>query len=96
MYKNTSWIHKGSIFLEAKKMRMALCKNFTQIFVETDETTKNIRDIIEENRKIERRWSKIEITILLYKILSMMCYLNQNNIAYKNFSLANLWITARR
>jgi hypothetical protein len=34
--------------------------------------------------------------MLLYKTLSMMCFLNQNNIAYKNFNLSNMWITARR
>lgn len=96
MYKNTSWIHKGPIFLEVKKLKMSLCKNLTQIFVETEEMIKNIKDIIEENKKIELRWSKLEITILLYKTLSMMSFLNQNSIAYKNFNLSNLWITVKK
>lgn len=47
MYKNTAWIHKGPIFLEVKRLKIALCKNFIQIFVETDNMIKNIKDIME-------------------------------------------------
>jgi hypothetical protein len=46
IYKNTSWIHKGPIFLEVKKLKIASCKNFTQIFVEAEDTIKTLKDII--------------------------------------------------
>jgi hypothetical protein len=46
MYKNTSWVHKGAIFYEVKNLKMAVFKNYTQIFVETEEMVSSLKDII--------------------------------------------------
>lgn len=45
-YKNSSWIYKGPIFLEVRKLKMAVFKNYSQMFLETDNVVTNLKDVI--------------------------------------------------